>query len=541
MATLVEQLLLSLKEHGAGEIYGIPGDYVISIFKTIQDSQVLPLYTLSHEPAIGFAADGSARFNRRISVACITYGAGALNIINSIAGAYSERVPIVVISGSPEYKSVSKKLRMHHELKSPEAQFDIFKNVTCDQARINNIETAPESISKLLESCLKYSRPVYIELSGNLYNTQCGKIPMHFTESNLYPNSQTPSIVDETIRILQEARNPLIMLGHELERFAFESETLKIVNSIGISYLSCLMSRGIKSKNEKLNCSSYKGRLGDKGISSIVTESDAILMLGAIPIDANFSPTLEEFRNKNIIFVSDDKVEINSVIYNDIHIKDFIDNLNRKPFTLTKRQHYKVEESYSSNLTETDESISSYDIIKGVNDAFSKYGKLPLVVDIGDSLISSMRINAEKILAPWFYGSMGYAVPAGLGIQTSSGQRPLILVGDGDFQMTGWELCNCSKYNLDPIVVVFNNSSWGILNAIKTEAKFNSISKLNYAKISEDFGGTGYRVQTRKELKTALFKAFQIRGTFQLIEAILDCDTNNVGILSELSKVIKGT
>lgn len=534
MATLVEQLLLSLKEHGAGEIYGIPGDYVISIFRTIQDSQILPLYTLSHEPAIGFASDGSARFNRRISVACITYGVGALNIVNSIAGAYAERVPIVVITGSPACKSISKKLRMHHELKTTNTQFEVFKNITCDQIRINNINNAPAEIAKVLESCLKYSQPVYIEISDDLYDADCPKIPMRFTESNLYPHPQTPSLVDETIRLLQKAKNPLITLGYELERFKLDTKALKIANSIGINYLSCLMSRNIS----QAPC--YKGSLGDKGISAIVAESDAILMLGAIPIDANFSPTLEEFKGKDIIFVSDNLVEIKSVIYRDIHIKDFIDKLNQKPFSLAKVTHPTLEENYPSGLAETDDSISSYDIIKGVNDAFAKYGKLPLSVDIGDSLISSMRIDAEKILAPWFYGSMGYAVPAGLGIQTSSAQRPLILIGDGNFQMTGWELCNCKKYDLDPIVIVFNNSSWGILNAIKAEAKFNSISKINYAKIAENLGGAGYRVQTKKELKCALSKAFQTRGSFQLVEVILDCDTNNVGILSELSKVIKG-
>jgi len=534
MATLIEQLLLTLKDHGAGEIYGIPGDYVISIFRTIQDSKILPLYTLSHEPAIGFAADGSARFNKRISVACVTYGAGALNIVNPIAGAYAERVPIVVLSGSPDYKSVSKKLRMHHELKSPEAQFEVFKNITCDQVRIDNIERAPDEISKVLESCLKHSRPVYIEISGDLYNALSEKTPLSFAEDNLYSNPQTPSLVDKTIRILQEAKNPLILLGYELERFGLEAKALKIAKSIGSNYLTCLMSRNIS----QVPC--YKGRLGDNNISTIVTESDAILMLGAIPIDANFSPTLEEFKGKSTIFVSDNQLEINSLTYKGIHIKDFVDDLSKKTFSLTRVKHLELEEVYPSNLAETEEPISSYDIIRGINDAFAKYGKLPLAVDIGDSLISSMRIDADKILAPWFYGSMGYAVPAGLGIQTSSAQRPLILLGDGDFQMTGWELCNCRKYGLDPIVVVFNNSSWGILNAIKTEASFNSISELNYAKIAEDLGGTPYRVQTKKELKAALNKAFQTRGTFQLIEAILDCDTNNVGILSELSKIIKG-
>ena len=82
-----EVLLHSLKDHGARQIFGIPGDFVLDFFKVIEDSRILPLYTLSHEPAVGFAADAAARLNCSPCVACVTYGAGALNMVNPIASA----------------------------------------------------------------------------------------------------------------------------------------------------------------------------------------------------------------------------------------------------------------------------------------------------------------------------------------------------------------------------------------------------------------------------------------------------------------------
>jgi indolepyruvate decarboxylase len=84
---LAESLLTALKDHGAREIFGIPGDFALAFFKQIEDCGILPLYTLSHEPAVGFAADASARFNCRLGVAVATYGAGALNMVNAIASA----------------------------------------------------------------------------------------------------------------------------------------------------------------------------------------------------------------------------------------------------------------------------------------------------------------------------------------------------------------------------------------------------------------------------------------------------------------------
>ena len=82
---LSHTLLEALKQHGAREMFGIPGDFVLAFFQQAIDAGILPLYTLSHEPAVGFAADASARFHTRLGVAVVTYGAGALNMVNAVA------------------------------------------------------------------------------------------------------------------------------------------------------------------------------------------------------------------------------------------------------------------------------------------------------------------------------------------------------------------------------------------------------------------------------------------------------------------------
>ena len=98
---LAHALITALKEHGAREIFGIPGDFALPFFREIDRLGLLPLVTLSHEPAVGFAADAASRYRGSIGVAVVTYGAGAFNLVNSIAGAYAERSPVVVIAGAP--------------------------------------------------------------------------------------------------------------------------------------------------------------------------------------------------------------------------------------------------------------------------------------------------------------------------------------------------------------------------------------------------------------------------------------------------------
>ena len=114
---LAQSLLRALKARGVAEIFGIPGDFALPLFKVIEESKILPLYTLSHEPALGFAADAAARFHTRPSVAAVTYGAGALNMVNPIAAAYSEKSPVVVVSGGPGLADRSTGLLLHHQAK----------------------------------------------------------------------------------------------------------------------------------------------------------------------------------------------------------------------------------------------------------------------------------------------------------------------------------------------------------------------------------------------------------------------------------------
>jgi indolepyruvate decarboxylase len=116
---------------------------------------------------------------------------------------------------------------------------------------------------------------------------------------------------------------------------------------------------------------------------------------------------------------------------------------------------------------------------------------------------------------------MGFGVPAGLGMGVATGERPLILVGDGAFQMTGFELGNCRRYDWDPIVVVFNNASWEMLRVFQPESRFNDLDDWRFAELAGPLGGVGVRVQTRRELAAALEGAHAARGKFQLIEVML--------------------
>lgn len=161
---LAQRLLQALARRGATEVFGIPGDFALPLFREIERSRILPLYTFSHEPAVGFAADASTRMRGGLGVAAVTYGAGAFNLVNTVAGAYAERVPLVVLSGAPAAHEAASGYQLHHQVKTLDSQWRVFEELTVDRARLDDARQAPALIARVLDAALRESRPVYLEV-----------------------------------------------------------------------------------------------------------------------------------------------------------------------------------------------------------------------------------------------------------------------------------------------------------------------------------------------------------------------------------------
>ncbi|MEA2027117.1 MAG: thiamine pyrophosphate-binding protein, partial [Chloroflexota bacterium] len=229
---LAEALLQALHRAGAREIFGIPGDFALPLFEVIERFPDLPLYTLSHEPAVGFAADAATRFRGGIGVAAITYGAGAFNLVNPVAGAYAERSPLVVLSGAPSRPERSSGLLVHHQARTLDSQLNVYREITCDQAVLDDPVTAPDAIARVLRSCHEHSQPVYIEVPRDMVGIDIGPVP------ELEPSPVDPDAVEaaavEILARLEAARSPVLMVDAEVRRYGIEEEVGGLAHRLGI-------------------------------------------------------------------------------------------------------------------------------------------------------------------------------------------------------------------------------------------------------------------------------------------------------------------
>lgn len=515
---LAESLLHALRDHGVREIFGIPGDFALPFFRVIEESGILPLYTLSHEPGVGFAADAAARYRGGPAVAAVTYGAGALNMVNAVAAAFAEKSPVIVISAGPGRGEAKSGLLLHHQAKSLDSQYQIYTEITCDQTRLDDAARAPRDIARVLRSCATYSQPVYIEIPRDMVGEPC--LPVIPAPVMSYDIDALQACVDEILQRLAQAKAPMLMVDVEVRRFGLEQRVAELARRLALPVVTCFMGRGLLVDADAPLLGTYMGLAGEAELSRQVEESDALVLLGVILSDTNLGVSERKIDLRRTIQALDGRVTLGYHVYPNIPLEALVDGLLAKVPATTRRFEVR-KRKYPRNLVADDAPIAPTDIACAVNDAMAAHGRMKIASDMGDCLFTSLDIENTELVAPGYYATMGFGVPAGLGLQVASGQRSLILVGDGAFQMTGWELGNCRRYGWDPIVLLFNNASWEMLRAFQPQSRFNDLDDWGFAAMAAGLGGDGVRVKTRAELKQALDKAVQTTGRFQLVEIMI--------------------
>ena len=520
MPTLALALLHALKDHGAREIFGIPGDFVLPLFKVIEESHVLPHFTLSHEPAVGFAADAAARYHSGLGVAVVTYGAGAFNLVNAVAGAYAERSPVVVIAGAPGARERTSGFALHHQARTVDTQLAVFREITCDQAVLTDPAAAPQAIARVLRSARERSLPVYIEFPRDMVSVETDTVPV--LPRRPADAGALAECAEEILRKLAAAASPVIIVDVEIRRYGTEERVAALARRLEIPVVTTFMGRGLLESAGDVVSGTYLGAAGDAAVTRLVEDADALLLLGVILSDTNFALSGRQLDARRTMLAIDREVRIGHHVYPDLPIEDVVEALLARAAPATARSSGpRAPSSYPRGLAADDAPIAPSDIATAINDLFDRHGAMPMTSDIGDCLFTAMEIDNTALAAPGYYAGMGFGVPAGIGVAAATGRRPLVLVGDGAFQMTGWELGNCRRYRLDPIVVLFNNCSWEMLRAFQPESAFNDLDDWHFADIAASIGGHGRRVTTRRELADALEQAVARRGLFSLIEVML--------------------
>ncbi len=516
-----EYLIHRLCQLGVRHAFGIPGDYVLGFYKQLEESQIRIINT-SDEQGAGFAANAYARL-RGLGALCITYGVGGLKVVNTTAQAYAEESPVVVISGAPGVKEQVGNPMLHHKVKDFDTQLKVFEQLTVAQAVLDNPTTVCREINRVLGAAICYRRPVYIELPRDMVAV---KIIPH--EETLPPPDVDKGSFKEALleaeEMINKAKQPVIVAGVELLRYGMHKFLQKLVEKTNIPVTSTILGKSAIGERHPLYIGLYEGGLSQENVRQYVQSSDCVILLGVLLTDLNLGIYTANLDQGKSIYATSEKTSIRYHTYPGVYLNGFLlgllkANIQRRetseiphapaltPFHPAPNTKITVERMFQRLETFFDDSTF-------------------IIADTGDALFAATDIaipRATEFMSSAYYATLGFAVPASLGVQLAfPAMRPLVLVGDGAFQMTGMEVSTAARYHLNPIIIVLNNFGYGTERPM-LDGSFNDVYPWQYARLPEVLGaGKGFVVQTEEQFEAALEAARDYREGFCILDVRLD-------------------
>lgn len=513
--TVGEYLLLRLKEIGVDHMFGVPGDFVMGFFNQLIKSNIKYIGTCNELNA-AYAADGYARI-KGIAAFATTFGVGELSAINGVAGSFAERVPVVVITGSPATLNFRTQPLLHHTLGDYQIPLKMYEKITVATTQLESAEIAPAEIDRVLLACIKHQQPVYISIPSDVVWMKCNMPKSFYVPA--HPTSDAESLteaINEAVEMLETSKLPVVIGDVELIRYKLQNDFSGLLDKTGYPYVTMMLGKTILSEHHPQFIGLYEGDRSREYVSNRVESADCILKLGALMTDFNtggFTSNLDESKmiSANIGFV-----KVKHHYFENVHLHDFITDLterlkHRDATTLNIKSAvttctHRFTDPY---LADEHKALT----IKRFFDRMSHFIELNSIVvaETGVSLFSAAEMlmpDGVTFIGQTFYGSIGYTVGATLGAAIAAKDRPVVLfIGDGSFQVTCQDLSTMIRNHLKPIIFLLNNDGYTIERVISDHA-YNDIQPWHYHKLVEVFGGgMAFDVRTEGELEEALTKA----------------------------------
>jgi indolepyruvate decarboxylase len=539
-----DYLIRRLQDYGIRDVFGIPGDYVLSFYTMLEHSP-LNVVGCTREDCAGFAADAYARVNG-MGALCVTYCVGGLSVCNSIAGAYAEKSPVVLISGSPGMRERIHNPLLHHMVRNFRTQHDVFEKLCCAGTELSDPLTAFSEIDRVLATCERYKRPVYIEIPRDMVHVRPQTSPPYKNPELRSDTRALSEAVDETVERIQNSRQPVLLLGVEVHRFGLQEDAVRLAEDSRIPMAATMLGKGVVAETHPLYMGLYNGALGREEVTKYVEASDCVLMLGTFMTDLNLGVFTAELDLADCIYVTSEQLRVRYHHYHDVRLEDFVRALAaRHPRPKTPPPPAPTEFWKEPFTLRPDDRITVTRMIDRL-DAQLDDGTV-VIADVGDSLFAATELTTRsktEFISPAYYTSMGFAVPAALGVHVArANARVVAIVGDGAFQMTGMELSNLVRHEFPTIVIVLDNQGYGTERLLHAgDWKFNDIQPWQYHRLPEVLGGgKGYIIRTEGEFDAALNSAWNARGGPSILQVMIDqndCSRALATLAERMSKTV---
>ena len=530
-----EIIIECLKEQGVDTVFGYPGGAILNLYDELyKHSDEIHHVLTSHEQGAAHAADGYARATGKVGVCFATSGPGATNLVTGIATAHMDSVPIIAITCNVTLPLLGK---------DSFQEIDI-TGITMPITKHNFIVKDIQDLAEIIRRAFVIAKsgrpgPVLIDIPKditaptNKYEYMPIKpIPVGRVKKNI-----TEKALNEAVKLISKAKKPVVFVGGGAVLANASKELKKFVELVDAPVCDTLMGKGAFDGTDER----YTGMLGMHGCKASnlsVSECDLLIAIGTRFSDRVLGNP-EKFASKAKILQFDvDPAEINkNIIADHAIIGDVKEILSRINKLITQK-------SNDSWMKHVKELSAKYPLNIPDNGLSGQY----IVAETyrqtkGDAIITT-EVGQHQMWAAQFYkfkkphqlltsgglGTMGYGLGAAIGAKTGKPEKTVInFAGDGCFRMNMNEMATAARENLPIIEIILNNHVLGMVRQWQTifyEKRYSATvldDGVDYVKLAEAMGATGYRVTTREEFNTALSEAMRSEKPV-LIDCIIDSD-----------------
>ncbi|POX48435.1 pyruvate decarboxylase [Streptomyces sp. Ru71] len=529
--TVGQYLVDRLRQLGLEHLFAIAGDYSIEWLNGYVAPSGVEIVEEVNEVNAGYAADGYARL-KGIGALCLTYSAGALCAVNAVAGAYVEKVPLVLINGTPSIKKTitfeQTGFSAHHFITGRETDLQSFEHLTVAAIRIDNPDIAPTLIDYALTKCISERRPIYIELLQDMVDLECE--PPKGVLKPARALSDETSLAQSVERIcakLESAENPLIWLGVEIDRLGLQDKAMRLIQQLNVPFVTELLSKAVLSEDDALFVGVLDGQASSTAVTDLADTSDFILALGVWLTDINslgWDPDYDK-----TAFASFDAVKFGTYFGGQVALEHLIDGILAEKIVPKGRKLPEKQVLSAPAVPESE--VITY---QGFYDYIQQYIDRNTIVgaDASMNYFGSLLLDVPSpggFIVQSSYSAIGYSAPAATGICLAKGpdQKVMVFSGDGGFQMTAQCLSTQTRFGLHPIIFVIDNGVYAVEQWLADASVFHSdkpfykpcgLHRWNYSTLADVFGCQGWEVGTYGELKDAVTGALDNTNSPSLIQ-----------------------
>ncbi|KAG2442996.1 hypothetical protein HYH02_009412 [Chlamydomonas schloesseri] len=545
-----------LVEVGCTTCFAVPGDFNLLLLDQLLKQPELSLVWCCNELNAGYAADGYAR-KRGVGCLCVTFCVGGFSALNAVAGAYSEDLPLIVISGGPNSQDHASNRILHHTTGANEygQQLRAFREVTCCQVVIQHIEDAHMLLDTAISEAMLKRKPVYIEVACNLADLthpSFARPPVPYALASSHTNAASlEAAVEAAVEWLGAGVKPLLLAGVRTRPPRARQAMLALAAASRYPVAVMPDAKAMFPEDHPQYVGMYWGPVSTPCVCEVVESSDIVVCVGGVWTDYSTAGYSLLLKPEKMLRVDTNRVTLGSgPTFGCIVMADFLEALaarvtpNDTGHVIYKRMALPPSEPPPQGEGEL---LRTNVLFKHIQHMLTP--STSLISEVGDSWFNTLKLRLPagcEYELQMRYGSIGWSVGAVLGYgvaerQTAPDRRLVACIGDGSFQMTAQEVSTMLRYGLDPIIFLINNGGYTIEVEIH-DGPYNVIKNWDYTGMVRALhNGQGKlwtaEARTEPELQAAIAEALKRRGELCFIMVVTHRDDCSKELLEWGSRV----